>query len=320
MPTNKDGKFCGPDYPKPPDSMPIVFPLVADLDNPNFIDENRKSQVEHTRELWKLCEAGRSGREHALSQIVRKNNKNHTVLLMTLNRGYSEILLNWVASCDRHGIEVRSWTLIIAVDSETASQFEQLGFAVYCEENSYGVQETEAAKSFGDSTFTQMMFPKTAAVQDLLNLGYDVLFQDVDLVWMKDPVEYLFHPDRREIDAQFMYDGPNQFYQPLHANTGFFLLRNTTATRKFWNLVCKHFDKVFYLQSQQRVVNAVLVSRYFRGLSLDILPPEDFANGHLFSIDSDSKLPPDPYVIHCSWTQNIEHKVKKYKLANLWYL
>ena len=114
-----------------------------------------------------------------------------------------------------------------------------------------------------------------------------------------------------------MYDGPNQFYQPLHANTGFFLLRNTMASRKFWNLVCEHFDKVFYLQSQQRVVNAVLLSRYFRDLSLDILPPEDFANGHLFSVDKDSELPPDPYVIHCSWTVNIEHKLKKYKLADL---
>jgi hypothetical protein len=320
MEKQAEGKFVRPDFPQPDDSMRILFPLVADLDHPDFIDANRKSQVEESNRLWQDCNAARSKREHELSKLIRNRHKNNTVLLMTLNRGYSDMLLNWIASCDRHGIEVRSWTLIIALESETASKFEAMGFAVYCDEKSYGTQDKEAAASFGDYTFTRMMFPKTAAVQDILNLGYDVFFQDVDLVWKKDPTEYLFRQDRRCLDAQFMYDGPNPFYQPLHANTGFFLLRNTTATMKFWNLVCANFDKVFYLQSQQRVVNAVLTSRYFRDLSVDILPPDDFANGHLFHLEKMDGLPPDPYVVHCSWTSNIEHKLKKFKLANLWYL
>jgi hypothetical protein len=64
----------------------------------------------------------------------------------------------------------------------------------------------------------------------------------------------------------------------------------------------------------------LLVSRYFRGLKLDILPEADFANGHLFTNRDVSRLPPDPYVIHCSWTRNLEHKMEKYRLARLWYL
>jgi hypothetical protein len=315
-----EGDFRSPDFPRPRDSDRVLFPLIEDLDHPDFVASRRQHQVDEARQLWSACAASRFRREESLSRILRERNRDGTVLVMTLNQGYSDLLLNWVHSCDRHGIEVRSWTLIVALDPDTAERFEQLGFAVYTDETSYGTQDPNAAEIFGDHTFTQMMFPKTAVVQDLLNLGFDVLFQDVDLVWKKDPAEYLLHPARKALDAQFMYDGPNDHYQPLHANSGFFYLRNTSASRKFWNLVYENFDKVFWLQSQQRVVNIVLMNRYFHGLKLDILPEQDFANGHLFQWDDVSGLPPDPYVIHCSWTSDIEHKMKKYHLAGLWYL
>jgi hypothetical protein len=309
-----------PGFPQPDDSCGVLFPFLTDLDSPDLVEGERKHQIEESRQLWATCAAGRAQREYELSRIIRERNRGNTVLLMTLNRGYSKLLLNWVKSCDEHGIEVRSWTLIIALDAATAGQFEDLGFAVYCDENSYGPQGPEACAEYGDYAFTRMMFPKTAAVQDVLNLGYDVLFQDVDLVWKKDPMAFLSHPGRRGLDAQFMYDGPNRYYQPLHANSGFFYLRNTHASRTFWKLVYDNFDKVLHLSSQQRVVNIVLTSRYFRGLMLDILPEEDFANGHLFSVQNQRNLPKNPCVIHCSWTKSLEHKLEKYKLAGIWYL
>jgi hypothetical protein len=242
------------------------------------------------------------------------------VLALTLNRGFSDLLLNWVESCDRHGIEVRSWTLIAAMDEETAQQFESLGFTVYLSSPAYGCPGPEPAEVFGDRIFKDMMFPKTAVVQDLLSIGHDVLFQDVDVIWKKDPGDFLLQPERQVLDAQFMYDGPNPLYAPLHANSGFFFLRNNKRSRIFWQLAFDHFDKVYAYGGQQRHVNMLLVSRYFRGLKLDILPEADFANGHLFTNRDVSRLPPDPYVIHCSWTRNLEHKMEKYRLARLWYL
>ena len=179
---------------------------------------------------------------------------------------------------------------------------------------------TAAVEEFGDDDFGRLMFPKTAVVQDLLSIGYDVLFQDVDVVWLKDPYDFLLSADRRMLDAQFMYDGPNSHYAPLHVNSGFFFLRNSPHCRDFWRLVHRNYDKVCHYGSQQRVVNMILVHRYFQGLKLDVLPEADFANGHLFTWDNVSGLPQDPYVIHCSWTSNLAHKMKKYRLAGLWYL
>jgi len=302
------------------DNEQLHFWAAEWLDHPEYVARHRQSQVDRARELREAFEAGRSIRQRELRSLLRYRHRDNTVLAMTLNRGFSDLLLNWVESCDRHGIEVRSWTLIAALDEETAQLFESRGFAVYLASPAYGCQSPDPATVFGDRIFRDMMFPKTAVVQDLLSIGHDVLFQDVDVVWRKDPGEFLLHPERHLLDAQFMYDGPNPNYAPLHANSGFFFLRNNERSRAFWRQAFDHFDKVYAYGGQQRHVNLLLVARYFRGLKLDILPEADFANGHLFTSDDVSRLPPDPYVIHCSWTRNLEHKMEKYLLANLWYL
>ncbi len=164
------------------------------------------------------------------------------------------------------------------------------------------------------------MFQKTAIVKDVLDLDYRVLFQDVDVVWMKDPLPFFLDPSRQRFDARFMYDGPNKMHTPLHVNTGFFWLTPTLKSIRFWSSVLTHYGQILASGSQQMVVNQLIVGHLFKGLKLNILPEKDFANGHLFSITNMAKLPPDPYVIHCSWTSNLEHKIKKLKLARLWYL
>jgi hypothetical protein len=164
------------------------------------------------------------------------------------------------------------------------------------------------------------MFQKTAIVKDVLDLGYRLLFQDVDVVWMKDPLPYFLHPSRQHYDCQFMYDGPNKVHAPLHVNTGFFWLNPTPKSIRFWSAVLDHYDLIFRLGSQQILVNKIIVRHLLKGLKLDVLLERDFANGHLFKINTIEKLPKDPYVIHCSWTSNIEHKIKKFKFAGMWYL
>jgi len=277
-------------------------------------------EIEDITSLWTACESRRPKREAELASLLRRTHRDNTVLIMTLNRGHADLLANWIHSCDVHAIEVRSWTVIFAFDDVTAARFATMGFAVYCDAESYGEVSPDAAQQFGDDTFVQLIFPMTAVVRDVLNLGYDVLFQDVDLVWRKDPGEFLFAPARRGFDAQFMYDGPNPIYAPCHANSGFFFLRNSESSRHFWETVYDNFDRMVHYRSQQRVINSVLASPACLDLALDILPEADFANGHLFTLDDVSGLPDDPYVIHCSWTSNIDHKVRKFRLADLWYL
>lgn len=310
----------------PPDGFPgagnehVQFLVPQSLDQPEYVAQHRQWQVDRARELRNSFERGRTKRQRSLRKQLAYRHRYNTVLAMTLNRGFCDLLLNWVASCDRHDIDVRSWTVIAALDEETAARIEALGFTVYLASPDYGRPGPDAATAYGDPAFRDMMFPKTAIVQDLLEIGHDVLFQDVDVIWKKDPGKMLFDPGRAVLDAQFMYDGPNPHYGPLHANSGFFLLRNNGRTRKFWGQVFDHFDKVYAYAGQQRHINMLLVAHYFRGLRLDILPEAAFANGHLFSSDDVSGLPADPAVVHFSWTRDLAHKMDKYHRADLWYL
>ncbi len=239
---------------------------------------------------------------------------------MMLNYGHIDLFRNWVRSCDDNNIETRSWTLVFTVDADAAQAVEQLGFSSYTDPVSYGRQCKAAVKQFGDSDFRLLMFQKTAIVKDVIDLGYHTLFQDVDVVWLKDPLPYFLDPSRQHFDALFMYDGPNKIHSPLHVNTGFFWLNSTLGSIRFWNEVFLHYPLILNSGSQQMVLNQIIIGHLFDGLKLNILLEKHFANGHLFSIKSTSKLPQSPYVIHCSWTSNLAHKIDKYKFAGLWYL
>ena len=285
-------------------------------------ERERKAQ-HHRRHQSRLLlgafEAKRPLRHHTLAYLLKRRNRKNVVLVMMVNHGYIDMFLNWVRSCEKHGIDARPWALVFTVDAEAEQIVEQLGFTAYTDEQSYGKQSKQAPRKFGDGTFRRLMFQKTAVVHDVLQLGYDVLFQDIDVVWQQDPFEYLMQPSLQAFDALFMYDGPNRRFKPLHANSGFFLLRNTPFVRQFWGTVLSNYYMILKYGSQQQVVNHVLVSHSYKGLKPTILPEEDFANGHLFNVGRPSRLPQNPYVIHCSWTGNHDDKIEKYKQVDLWY-
>lgn len=271
-------------------------------------------------ELFHSFEVESPGRYRKLRTLLGQQNRNHAVLVMMVNYGHMDLFRNWVRSCDDHGIDVRSWALVFTVDADAAAAVGELGFATYTDPASYGVHGKEAVQQFGDAQFRSLMFQKTAVVKDALDLGYHVLYQDVDLVWLKDPFPYLSDPQHRYFDAQFMYDGPNTLHSPLHVNTGFFWLKPTPASIRFWSAVLMHYVLILESGSQQMVANKILTGHVFAGLKLNILLEKDFANGHLFSLRNTAGLPRDPYVIHCSWTGNLDHKINKYRFAGLWYL
>ena len=68
-----------------------------------------------------------------------------------------------------------------------------------------------AAKRYGDAKFTAMMMAKVICVQLVSMLGFDFLFQDVDIIWYKNPLDY-FHDESlpaHSYDA-FFQDGTRQ--------------------------------------------------------------------------------------------------------------
>ena len=52
------------------------------------------------------------------------------------------------------------------------------------------------AKRYGDATFGAIMLAKVLCVHLVNDLGYDLLFQDVDVIWYKNPFDF-FRSDEK---------------------------------------------------------------------------------------------------------------------------
>ena len=79
------------------------------------------------------------------------------------------------------------------------------------------------------------MWLKIVSVWIAVRLGYDVLFQDADLVWFRPPWEAFEDPD---VDGFFMDDGArSERFAPLYANSGFYFLRSNPVVNHFMQTV-----------------------------------------------------------------------------------
>merc|ERR1719223_1020867 len=96
------------------------------------------------------------------------------------------------------------------IRGEKTNELEQaLGLATFYD--TYNLKEfpTDAAGEYGDAIFASMMFAKVLCVQLINHLGYDVLFQDVDVIWYKNPLKF-FQKRKNEansFDLYFQDDG-----------------------------------------------------------------------------------------------------------------
>ena len=132
---------------------------------------------------------------------------------------------------------------------------------------------------YGDNKFVLMMMAKVICVQLISALGYDLLFQDVDIIWFKNPLDYFHDKDSpiANFDCYFQDDGARSLrYSPYSANSGFYYIRNNQRTKHFLTSVLLAGDLIMKTFSQQQALIAVLsehASLY--GLKVKVLRRED---------------------------------------------
>ena len=116
----------------------------------------------------------------------------------------------------------------------------------------------DAAGRYGDKKFTAMMMAKVIVVQMVSALGYDMLFQDVDIVWYKDPLEY-FRNTNDDFDIYFQDDGGHSVrYAPYSANSGFYFVRYNDRTQYFLSSLLMAGDLILKTDSHQQALIALL--------------------------------------------------------------
>jgi hypothetical protein len=196
----------------------------------------------------------------------------------------------------------------------------------------------QAAGRYADKTFRAMMIAKVYCIHMVSMLGYDILFQDVDVVWYRDPLEYFADESspHHGFDVYFQDDGNHAlFYAPYSANTGFYYVRNNDKTKYFFNSFLMQGDRIFGSGSHQIPLIAHLSEQAsLHGLRVKILDRIGFPGGKTYhsrgekpflkdlmsGAPSEKKTTRDTQIFHMSWTNNKVNKIKFYQQMGEWYL
>jgi len=286
-----------------------------------------------TLKYWSILTTYLSSLEASLDKlkpIAEAVAINNTIIVLVCNYGQSELLLNFLCSAKRRGLDL-SHILVFATDIETRDLIEGFGVRAFYDETNFGSMPKGAARAYADKTFMSMMMAKVFCVQMISMLGYDILFQDVDVIWYRDPLEY-FHnsssPDSG-FDTYFQDDGNHAiYYAPYSANTGFYYVRNNERTRYFFNSFLMAGDLIIGTRSHQVPLVALLqehASMYGLKVKIFSRDGDDFPGGHAYHRRKDFMRSiingeVNPYIFHMSWTHNKENKVKYYQQMGEWYL
>jgi len=217
-----------------------------------------------------LRDAARS--THASYKATASPESKGAVLLMCINSGNLDLLLNFLRStCDR-GIDVGN-LVVFAADAEVEVALRFAGIRTFSHD-ALGTFTSTAARSYGDHTFVEIMWLKSTCVYLVNALGYDLIFQDADLFWWSDPWPIL--AKRPELDTAWMDDGARTTrFAPHFMNTGFYLVRANRRTQLYTAQMLGHHDIVLAWQSHQAVVSQLAAeAQALHGMTVQILDQE----------------------------------------------
>jgi hypothetical protein len=285
------------------------------------LEEPDLEVVKKAERLHRLAVGQQDERRAGMAAAYAALGSPDSVVLSICGEKYLPLLGTWLGSCDRRQIEVRGRTIVMALDEPTRRLCTNQGLqaALVDPESRF---ERREAEFFADEAFAQVMFHKNIVVCDALAIVPAVLFQDVDLIWLRDPMHDL-ETRAAVTDLRFMFDGDNSFHRPLNLNTGFFYAVANPATRAVFETIAGNSAFVLNCGSQQAPANRII--GHFvahQAIRLQVLEESHYLNGHLFNLETG--LHPtagdwerDGVVVHYSWTGDREEKARKLELFGL---
>ena len=190
----------------------------------------------------------------------------------------------------------------------------------------------EAAKHYGDNKFIALMTMKVISVHLISQLGFDILFQDADVVWFRHPIQDYFDDKNRwtkEYDIIFQEDGSRSLrFSPYDANSGFYFIDNNQRSRAFVNAMLFSMPSIVSSKSHQHVlINTLSEHVLAYGLITKVISREspDLPCGYQWHRKPDmmksifsGKV--EPIVFHMSWTENKDNKIKFFQQMGEWYV
>ncbi|GAB4816673.1 hypothetical protein N2152v2_003719 [Parachlorella kessleri] len=309
----------------------------------------------------------------ALLHSVAKDN---AVMLALLNSAQQDFGLNWLKHVQQAGL---SYFMVAALDANTSALL--AGLKVPCFEYldkvgsaSQGVPSSNqdasgnssssdssgsgkvsssssstAGGSRGSSNFAwgqegwrRVVWTKVLILRQVVDWGFNVVFSDMDVIWMRDPLPlFQLHPHADILwstDVSRTDNPPGDMGLEMwgdmktNFNTGVYLLRNTPASVS-WVHAWAAMAGTYKGATQPAAYNLTRVgpvtshpkdprvrTAWNGGIYFGVVPTYHFSNGHVFLVQKmHEKIGTTPYEVHLTWTYNgLAGKRARARDAMLW--
>eukprot|EP01006_Ploeotia_vitrea_P037310 TRINITY_DN66116_c7_g2_i1.p1 TRINITY_DN66116_c7_g2~~TRINITY_DN66116_c7_g2_i1.p1 ORF type:complete len:474 (+),score=227.89 TRINITY_DN66116_c7_g2_i1:47-1468(+) len=313
--------------------------------NNNNANNNDKQQQQQQQKSSQKQRYDPKQQAVELKRLLEKKQQNNAVLLLAGNIGYIQLLENMI--CRLKSLQLNNY-LVAAFDSAIYEYCRENGIATFLAEDSSGalpLNISRAATFIGQPKFAALTKLKSIQVLRVLKAGYDVLFSDLDVYFMSNPLHTL-QSTSRSTDILVASDRKHDAELLGHyCNSGFYFVRSNANTIKAFEAIVQHarqnpdkseqpsFNAILcgeqyqYRRDQQDHVNSGEVISTCENNKLRVnarfLSQKRFLNGDLF--DWDEARPrmgtgEQPITVHANWNYGILMKVEQLQRAKLWTL
>ncbi|CAA7408690.1 unnamed protein product [Spirodela intermedia] len=267
-------------------------------------------------------------REYTLAEAAAFVGKNGTIIVCAVSQPYLPFLNNWLISIARRNHQEK--VLVVAEDYATLYKVNEKwpGHAVLIPP----APEAQTAHKFGSQGFFNFTSRRPRHLLHILELGYNVMYNDVDMVWLADPFPYMegnhdvyFTDDMaavKPLNHSHALPPPGKKGRTYICSCMIFL-RPTDGAKK----VMKKWIEEMQLQpwsttmksNDQPAFNWALNKTYSE-VDLYLLPQVAFPSGGLYFKNEKwvQETRGRHVIIHNNYISGFEKKIKRFRDFGLW--
>ncbi|KAL7615303.1 hypothetical protein Lser_V15G09149 [Lactuca serriola] len=205
--------------------------------------------------------------EEALAKV---SNENKTLIIAFVNKAYMEgdkpmldIFLDgfWVGE-DTY--KLTKHLLVVAVDQPAYDR------CTFLQLHCYKLKTEGVETLFMADDLLQMMWRRTLFLRDVLKRGYNFIFTDMDVLWLRDPFPRLNVDE--SLDLQISVDKFNgdQWSEDNAINTGFYMIRSNNKTIALYDDLYGEKDNSVVGKREQDVLMDLMRRGEFERLGLRV--------------------------------------------------
>ncbi|KAA8539735.1 hypothetical protein F0562_026427 [Nyssa sinensis] len=212
-------------------------------------------------------------RDELEEALAKASTENKTVIIAIVNKAYVEgdkSMLDLFLDGFWLGDDTRALTdhlLIVAVDQTSYQRCKFLRLHCYKLETD-GV-DFIGEKLFMSRDFIKMMWRRTLFLGDVLKRGYNFIFTDTDVMWLRNPFPNLSRNETVDLQISTDVFNGNRSSERNHINTGFYMIRSNNKTIALFDKWYAKKDNSTGLKEQD-VLEKMIHEGVFRDLGLEV--------------------------------------------------